>query len=168
MSPELFIFLINSVIRIGRTTSEAIAQHARDAEALFPAAVKINMKRRHFVSEFFKSDPQYLRLVEGARAPYAEYWTADFHDVKSSDEAVETLYVLAMIARQVRLILSAKDLAESGVHHGLFLLRVDPGQLEASSADRPVGAIIRRIMTNAPGKQHRTARPMRYTKGGDA
>lgn len=96
MNPELFIFLINSVIRIGRTASEALAQHARDAEALFPEAVKVDMKRPHFVSEFFKSDPQYLKLVEGAQAPYAEYWKADFHDVKAAPEAVETLYVLAM------------------------------------------------------------------------
>jgi hypothetical protein len=78
MNPELFIFLINSVIRIGRTASEALAQHARDAEALFPAAVKVDMKRPHFVSEFFNSQPQYRQLVEGPQARYAAYWKADF------------------------------------------------------------------------------------------
>lgn len=96
MSPELFIFLVNSVIRIGRTASEALAQHARDAEALFPAAVKVDMKRPHFVTEFFNSEPQYRQLVEGPQAPYAAYWNADFHAVKSNPDAVETLYVLAM------------------------------------------------------------------------
>ena len=96
MNPELFIFLINSVIRVGRTASEALAQHARDAEALFPGAVKVEMKRSHFVSEFFKSEPQYRKLVEGEKAPYAAFWSADFHVVKSKPEAVESLYVLAM------------------------------------------------------------------------
>ena len=80
MNPELFIFLINSVIRVGRAAGEALSQYARDAEALFPAAVKVNMKRPHFVKAFFNSDPQYLKLVEGDPAPYAAYWSADFHD----------------------------------------------------------------------------------------
>ena len=96
MNPELFIFLIDSVIRVGRAAGEALSQYARDAEALFPAAVKVNMKRPHFVKAFFNSDPQYLKLVEGDPAPYAAYWSADFHDVISDPEAAETLYVAAM------------------------------------------------------------------------
>jgi len=96
MNPELFIFLINSAIRVGSAAGNALAQHVRDAEALFPEAVKVGMKRSDFVSEFFKSEPRYLKLVEGEKAPFAAYWSTDFHVVKSKPEAVETLYVLAM------------------------------------------------------------------------
>ncbi len=96
MNPGLFIFVIKSAMRLGRTGGAALAQHARDYKALFPEAVKVEMTRENFVRAFFKMDQEYLKLVEGDEAPYAAWWSADFHDVTADEEAIETLYVVAM------------------------------------------------------------------------
>lgn len=96
MNPELFIFVIKSVLRLGRTAGAALAQHARDSETLFPEAVKVEMTREHFVRAFFNMNKENLKLVEGAEAPYAVHWSADFHDVIDNEEAVEILYVVAI------------------------------------------------------------------------
>jgi hypothetical protein len=74
MNPALILFGIQSVIRLGRVTNEALEQWARDDEAIFPEIKEPDLDREVYVNAFFIQD-KYSQYVEGDGAPFAEYWS---------------------------------------------------------------------------------------------
>ena len=73
MNPALILFGIQSVIRLGRITNDALEQWARDDEAIFPEIKEPDLNREVFVNAFF-NQPEYNYYVVGDAAPLAEYW----------------------------------------------------------------------------------------------
>ena len=74
MNPALIIFGIQSVIRVGRVTNDALEQWARDDEAIFPEINIPDLDREVYVNGFF-TQTEYGQYVEGDAAPFAEYWS---------------------------------------------------------------------------------------------
>ena len=86
MNPALIIFGIQSVIRLGRVSNNALEQWARDGEAIFPEINKPDFNKLTFLSGFFNK-PENKHYVVGPQSPYAEYWdnTAPKRDLTSQD-----------------------------------------------------------------------------------
>ena len=74
MNPALILFGIQSVIRLGRLTNDALEQWARDDEAIFPKIKEPDLDREVYVNGFF-NQPEYSQYVEGDAALFAEYWS---------------------------------------------------------------------------------------------
>jgi len=86
MNPSLIIFGIQSVVRLGRMSSDALEQQARDDKAIFPEIKKPEFNKMVFVNGFFNKDEN-TKYVTGVNAPYREYWegTASKRDANSLD-----------------------------------------------------------------------------------
>ncbi|MDA1098425.1 MAG: hypothetical protein O2967_05515 [Proteobacteria bacterium] len=116
MNPELFIMLLKGAYRIGKSVDTAIAQHARDAAALFPDVELVEKEPIIFVSGFFR-EPKYRCFVEAAAATEKEVWVRSFPDlfvgdpapyaslwstvdnapnIGANDDALDILYIVAM------------------------------------------------------------------------
>ena len=73
MNPTLIIFGIQSIVRLGRVTNDALERWARDAEAIFPEINTPDLSREVYINGFFNKI-EYNVYVEGDNALYAEYW----------------------------------------------------------------------------------------------
>jgi len=93
MNPALISFGIQSVLRLGRVTNDALEQWARDGEAIFPEINEPDFNREVFVNGFFNEDEN-KHFVEGDTAPYAEYW--DHSAVIPKESAIDALFTAAI------------------------------------------------------------------------
>ncbi|UCG13235.1 MAG: hypothetical protein JSU72_01720 [Deltaproteobacteria bacterium] len=93
MNPALISFGIQSVIRLGRVTNDALDQWARDGEAILPEINEPNFNREVFVNGFFNK-PENNPFVVGDAAQYAEYW--DDPAVKPDKTAIDALFTAAI------------------------------------------------------------------------
>lgn len=93
MNPALISFGIQSVIRLGRVTNDALEQWARDGEAIFPEINKPDLNREVFVNGYFNK-VEYSHFVEGDDAPYADYW--EDHAVIPDKSAIDALFTAAI------------------------------------------------------------------------
>jgi hypothetical protein len=91
MNPELIIFAIRSLIRLGREGSAAIDQYERDKAALFPNGISAGFDRVDFITEAFIPDHQELLH----RQPLAALWrdNAPAPDVPGAEQ---TLFAAAV------------------------------------------------------------------------
>ena len=93
MNPALISFGIQSVIRLGRVTNDALEQWARDGEAIFPEIRKPTFNREVFINGFFNKSKN-KHFVVGDTAPYAEYW--DHPKVIPEKSAIDALFTAAI------------------------------------------------------------------------
>ena len=93
MNPALILFGIQSVVRMGRVTNEALEQWARDGEAIFPEIKQPVLDREVYINAFFNQD-EYNRYVEGDDAPLAEYWSDSA--VKPVNSAIDALFTASV------------------------------------------------------------------------
>ncbi len=122
MNPALISFGIQSVIRLGRVTNEALEQWARDGEAIFPEINEPDFNREVFVNGFFNEDEN-KHFVEGDTAPYAEYW--DHPAVIPKESAIDALFTAAIKIRAGK----GDDLNRGWAHGGAILVKQwDPEQ----------------------------------------
>ena len=73
MNSALILFGIQSVVRLGRVTKDALEQWARDGQAIFPEILEPDFNREVFLNGFF-SKVANRHFVTGDNAPYAELW----------------------------------------------------------------------------------------------
>jgi len=93
MNPALISFGIQSVIRLGRVTNDALEQWARDGEAIIPEINQPAFNREVFVNGFFNK-PENNPFVVGDTAQYAEYW--DDPAAKPDKSAIDALFTAAI------------------------------------------------------------------------
>jgi len=93
MNPALILFGIQSVIRLGRVTNDALEQWARDDEAIFPDIKLPKLNRENYVNAFF-NQPDYKDYVEGNSAHFAEYWSDQ--RVKPEKSAIDALFIASV------------------------------------------------------------------------
>ena len=74
MNTALIMYGIESVVRLGRVSIDALEQQARDAEAVFPQVDLANFNPRTHVASFFTKSDAHKAYVIGDDAPYAEFW----------------------------------------------------------------------------------------------
>lgn len=93
MNPSLIMFGIQSVVRLGRVSSAAMEQWARDGQAIFPLIDKPDFNPLVVVSGFFNK-PDNQHYVTGDDAPYAAYWEGSAP--KREPSALDALLTLAL------------------------------------------------------------------------
>jgi len=93
MNPALILFGIQSVIRLGRVSNDALEQWARDDEAIFPEIKEPDLNREVFVNAFF-NQTEYNHYVAGDAALLAEYW--DDSAVKPEKTAIDALFTASV------------------------------------------------------------------------
>jgi len=76
MNPALVLFGIRSLVRLGRTTKEALEQHVRDDAVLFPQIQQLGGSPLVVVAGYFSREDNQGYVV-GNEAPYADYWQVD-------------------------------------------------------------------------------------------
>ncbi len=96
MNSALIMFGIQSVIRLGRVTNDALEQWARDGEAIFPEISMPEFNREVFLNGFFNKSEN-IHFVEGDNAPYAEHW--DHPAVIPEKSAIDALFTAAIKIR---------------------------------------------------------------------
>ena len=96
MNSALILFGIQSVVRLGRVTNDALEQWARDGEAIFPKILEPNFNREVFLNGFFNK-PGNIHFVQGDDAPYAEHW--DHPAVIPGKSAIDALFTAAIKIR---------------------------------------------------------------------
>jgi hypothetical protein len=116
MNAALILFGIQSVIRLGRITNEALEQWARDDEAIFPEIKEPDFNRTVFVTRFFNR-PENRHYVLGDDAPYREYWEAPA--VKREPTAIDTLFTLAVKIRAE----NSGNINQMSAHGGALLVK---------------------------------------------
>jgi hypothetical protein len=122
MNPALISFGIQSVIRIGRVTNDALEQWARDGEAIFPEINKPDFNPEVFVNGFFNK-PENQPFVVGDTAPYAEYW--DDPRVKTDKTAIDALFTAAIKIGGEHKVDANRGLAPGGA---ILIKQWDPAQ----------------------------------------
>jgi len=122
MNPALISFGIQSVIRLGCVTNDALEQWARDGEAIFPEINKPNFNREVFVSGFFNK-PENNPFVVGETAPYAEYWGDSA--VKANKTAIDALFTAAIKISGEQEVDVNRGLAPGGA---ILIKQWDPAQ----------------------------------------
>ena len=92
MDPELILFAIRSLIRLGREGAAAIDQYERDKAVLFPNGITAGFDRIDFITEVFI--PAHQELLRGDQ-PLAKLWVdnAPALDVPGAEQ---TLFVMAV------------------------------------------------------------------------
>jgi hypothetical protein len=93
MNPALILFGIQSVIRLGRVTNDALEQWERDDEAIFPEIKEPYLDREVYVNAFF-NQTKYNHYVLGDAAPLAEYWSDSA--VKPKKTAIDALFTASV------------------------------------------------------------------------
>ena len=93
MNTALITFGIQSVVRLGRISRDALEQHARDAKAVFPSIEPANFDPKVYVAAFFSKDAN-KGFVKGSGAPYAEFWSGS--KPKSDAVSIDALLTAAM------------------------------------------------------------------------
>ena len=122
MNPALISFCIQSVIRLGRVTNDALEQWARDGEAIFPEINEPDFNMEVFVNGFFNEDEN-KHFVEGDTAPYSEYW--DRPAVIPKESAIDALFTAAVKIRAGK----GDDLNRGWAYGGAILIEQwDPEQ----------------------------------------
>src|SRR5262249_24612662 len=91
MDPELILFAIRSLIRLGREGAAAIDQFERDKEALFPTGIAAGFDRLDYITEAFIPDHRDL-LQTG---PLAGLWR-DHAPAPDVEGAEQTLFAAAI------------------------------------------------------------------------
>lgn len=94
MDPELILFAIRSLIRLGREGAAALDQYERDKAAIFPKGISAGFDRVDFITDVFI--PAHEDLLQ--RDPLAKLWrdNAPAPDVAG---AVDTLFEMAIQLR---------------------------------------------------------------------
>jgi hypothetical protein len=94
MDPELILFAIRALIRLGREGAAAIDQYERDKAAIFPNGISAGFDRVDFITDVFI--PAHEELLQ--RDPLAKLWrdNAPAPDVAG---AVDTLFAMAVQLR---------------------------------------------------------------------
>jgi hypothetical protein len=93
MNSALLSFGIQSVIRLGRVSNNALEEYSRDDEAIFPEIKKPVVNREIFVNGFFSKN-EYNHYVAGGAAPLAEYW--DGAAVRPEKTAIDALFTASV------------------------------------------------------------------------
>ncbi len=93
MNPALILFGIQSVIRLGRVTNDALEQSARDDEAIFPKIKEPDLNREVYVNGFF-NQPEHSQYVEGDAALFSEYWSDS--KVRPEKAAIDALFTASV------------------------------------------------------------------------
>lgn len=94
MDPALILFSIQSIIRLGKIGKDALEQHYRDEEVLFPGILDVDVSAGNYVTNFFNLK-EFKHYVTGDSAPYKDYWDAARGVVKDEETSIDTLFVLA-------------------------------------------------------------------------
>lgn len=93
MNTSLILFGVQSVLRLGNATRQALEQSARDQVVIFPALQNAQFNTERFVNGYFNT-PGNRRYVSGSMARYAEYWDGDA--VRIDPTAIDALYTAAV------------------------------------------------------------------------
>jgi hypothetical protein len=93
MNTSLILFGVQSVLRLGNATRQALEQSARDQEVIFPALKTATFSTERFVNGYFNT-PGNRQYVSGSIARYAEYWDGDA--VKIDPTCIDALYTAAV------------------------------------------------------------------------
>lgn len=93
MNTSLILFGVQSVLRLGNATRQALEQSARDQEVIFPALKNAQFNTERFVNGYFNT-PGNRQFVSGSIARYEEYWDGDA--VKIDPTAIDALYTAAV------------------------------------------------------------------------
>jgi hypothetical protein len=95
MDPELIVFAIRSLIRLGREGAAAFDQYERDKAALFPTGISVGFDRVDFITEMFLPDHRILLQS----APLAALWrdNAPAPDVPGAEQ---TLFAAAVSSKE--------------------------------------------------------------------
>lgn len=95
MTPDLILFGINSIIRLGAAGAKAADQAARDADALFPLLRRVDFDASNYINSYFLT-PETRDLVTGEEAAYSEHWNQRENEVIETPIAVDTLLMLSI------------------------------------------------------------------------
>jgi hypothetical protein len=119
MNPSLILFSIQSVLRIGKIGKNALDQHARDAEVIFPNIRRPDFKRKTYVNGFFGST-NYQHFVEGDAALYADHWSSN--GVLDNLNSIDVLFAAAVQIKTQEGIDLNKWITDSQVIAGATLI----------------------------------------------
>src|SRR6516165_8998937 len=92
MDPELILFAIRSLIRLGREGAAALDQYERDKAVLFPNGISAGFDHIDFITEVFI--PAHQELLRGDQ-PLAKLWV-DNAPAPDLPGAEQTLFAMAV------------------------------------------------------------------------
>lgn len=142
MSPDLISFAFRALLRLGNAGSSALAQYARDRDAVFPDLKKPTPDMTTFVAGFF-AQANRAHFVAANTGPYAEFWSPTGPDA-SNPFAVDALYIAIVKIRAEEGVDIATALsADSEIAAGLVMIE------QWSDKNEPVGPLARVLVTVA-------------------
>ncbi|CAA0099051.1 Uncharacterised protein [Halioglobus japonicus] len=95
MTPDLVLFGISSIIRLGTAGANAAEQAARDADALFPILREPAFDPISYINTYFVH-PDTRDLVQGDTAPYRLLWDQLDNQVIEQPDFIDTLLILSI------------------------------------------------------------------------
>jgi hypothetical protein len=122
MNSTLILFGIQSIIRLGKIGKDALEQHYRDEEVLFPGILNVQESPGNYVTKFF-SNEKYQHYVTEETAEYRQYWDFEKDVVKNDKASIDTLFVLASKIRAEKGVSSERAYAGRQARAGLTLVR---------------------------------------------
>jgi hypothetical protein len=96
MTPELLVFSINSIIRLGKAGKAAAEQAARDQDALFPLLKATDYDPLIYVNSYFRQDTERRALVQGNNAPHKALWDQVQDQAIENDEGINDLLIISI------------------------------------------------------------------------
>ena len=119
MNPSLVLFSIQSILRVGKIGRNAMDQHVRDAEAVFPHIRKPDFSRKTYVNGFFGS-ANYQHFVEGDAPLYAAHWSPN--GVLDNLHSIDVLFTAAVQIKAEEGIDLNKWISDSRLIAGVTLI----------------------------------------------
>ena len=106
MSTELILFAVQSLVKLGKSSKDALEADARNEAFLFPDLKAQDQDSFSYVLNFF-SKPQHQHWVIGSNAAYAQFWLSE-GDISSPKQEKGAIDALLIAASQIQ----GKDLQE--------------------------------------------------------
>jgi hypothetical protein len=95
MTPDLILFGINSILRLGAAGANAAEKAARDADALFPLLRVPQFDPVNYINSYFLK-PETRDLVKGDAAPYGSLWDQLNNQAIEQPDVIDSLLMLSI------------------------------------------------------------------------
>ena len=142
MSPDLFSFAFRALLRLGNAGKSALAQYARDRDAVFPDLIQPEPDLTVFVTGFFAQQNRQHFVTPGT-GPYAEFWSPTGPN-ESDPQSVDALYIAIVKIRSEEGIDIANAMsADTEIAAGMVMIE------QWADENEPVGPLARVLVTVA-------------------
>jgi len=142
MSPDLISFAFRALLRLGNAGKSALAQYARDRDAVFPDLIQPEPDLTVFVTGFFAQQNRQHFVAPGT-GPYAEFWSPTGPN-ESDPQSVDALYIaIVKIRSEEGIDITNAMSADTEIAAGMVMIE------QWADENEPVGPLARVLITVA-------------------